>query len=82
MDAGNRYDTFDPESEVPRMDDTLTLPLDLTDYVLRPPVVDYSTGDRPVVWSDGEDSLAVARGVLIGLACTVPFWVIVALIAL
>lgn len=64
------------------VDDTLTLRFDFTDYIRRPNLDEQCTNTYPASVADAEDALAPARGVLAGLACTLPFWVLVFVVAM
>lgn len=71
-----------PIIEGPVVDDTLTLQLDLTDYLQRPSFDDHGGSAPPAGTAGEEHALTSASGVLRGLALSLCCWVLIAVIAL
>lgn len=71
-----------PIIEGPVVDDTLTLQLDLTDYLQRPSFDGDGQNMPPAGVAGEESALTTARGVLRGLMLSLCCWAVIALIAL
>jgi len=64
------------------MDNTLRLRFDSADDTQPPTLHDHRSKVYPPRVAVDDDALASARGILVGVACALPFWVLIVMLAM